>query len=238
LSKPRVKKPPRPYILIGVGAVAVAAVLFLVVFKANYDVTGTWAGTETSWGALSYSMFIFRGDKKSGMVEYFDLSSSADSATVPYSEDGKKVAWSIKNYSFAGVFDSSNTMKGDIFYLDGKIGTFAIHKTSSAAVDPVPQECDIVGSWLFEFNNRGSIQRFTIVFSGNKTSGEFAATNSDWMTGTYTVDDNKVTLSTKDKPDIGFSGRFTTASMMAGSWVYMSEGWIWTATRIIMPASR
>jgi len=228
-----------PYLLIGIGAVAVAAVLFLVVFKTNYDVIGTWSGTETTYGGTpSYSIFIFRGDRKSGMVECFDLSSSADSVTAPYTVDGKKTAWSIRNYSYAGVFDSPATMKGDIIYQDGKIGTFAISKTSAAAVDPVPQECDIVGTWLFEFKRRGSIQSFTIVFTGNITSGEFAATDSDWMTGTYTIDKSKVILSTKDKPDIGFGGRFTTANMMAGSWVYMSEGWSWTATRMIMPASR
>lgn len=239
-AAPAAKKSILPYILIGVGAVAVAAVLLLVVFKTNHDVTGTWAGTETTYGgAPSYShLFIFRGDKKSGTVETVYLSSSAASATAPYTVNGNKVAWSSKNYSYAGAFDSPLTMKGDIIYQDEKIGTFAISKTSSAAVDPVPQGCDIVGSWLFEFINRGSTQRFTIIFTGNKASGEFAATNSDWMAGTYTVVDNKVTLSTKDKPDIGFDGRFTTANMMAGGWVYMSEGWNWTATRVIMPASR
>lgn len=233
------KKSILPYILIGVGVAAVAAILFLVVFKAHVDVTGTWTGTETTYGgAPSYSIFIFRGDKKSGMVEVDYLSRSAVYAPVLYTVDGKKVAWSINTYSYAGVFDSPATMKGDIIYQDDKIGTFAISKTSSAAVDPVPQECDIVGSWLFEFNRRGSIERFTIVFTGNKTSGEFAATNSAWLAGTYFVENNKVSMSTKDKPDIGFSGRFTTASMMAGSWIYMSEGWNWTATRLIMPASR
>ncbi|MCX6555679.1 MAG: hypothetical protein NTZ12_11820, partial [Candidatus Aminicenantes bacterium] len=39
---PAPKKSILPYVLIGVGVAAVAVVLILVVFKTNYDITGTW----------------------------------------------------------------------------------------------------------------------------------------------------------------------------------------------------
>ena len=43
------KKSILPIILIGVGVVAVAAVLFLVVLKTSYDIVGTWTETNTIW---------------------------------------------------------------------------------------------------------------------------------------------------------------------------------------------
>ena len=41
------KKSILPIILIGVGVVAVAAVLFLVVLKTKYDIIGSWSETNT-----------------------------------------------------------------------------------------------------------------------------------------------------------------------------------------------
>jgi hypothetical protein len=226
------KKSILPYILVGVGVAAVAAILFLVVFKTKYDITGYWTGTESYEGSSSEShRYRFSGDNKSGTVEIIDPPTSSVVATGPYTVDGKRITWSIIDFSFPGAFDSPTAMKGDILFRGSKIGTFALIKTLSDAVDTIPQECDIIGSWIFEFNRRGSKEYYTIVFSGNKTNGEFMAKNSDWMAGTYTVVDTAVTMTTKDKPDVYFSGRFTAENTMTGSWSTMSEAWYWTAQR-------
>ncbi|HSQ35536.1 MAG TPA: hypothetical protein VLQ89_06055, partial [Candidatus Binatia bacterium] len=103
--------------------------------------------------------------------------------------------------------------------------------SSDLGVPPPVQECNIVGTWVFAFNRRGSIENMIIDFSGNKTNGEFKARDNAWMTGTYAVVNADVTLSTTDKPDVHFSGRFTAENTMAGGWSYMSEWWIWTAHR-------
>jgi hypothetical protein len=231
-TDPGEKKSILPYILIGVSVAAVVAVLFLVVFKTRYDISGYWTGTETWWD-ISYSYrYKFGGGMKSGAFEMYNTSTFDVIANGSYVVDGKKVNWSMGDFSCAGAFDSAATIKGSTFYKGGKAGTFTLMKKAlSDAMVTVPYECDIVGSWVFDFNRRGSIEHFTFVFSGNKSNGEFMAINNAWMTGTYTVVDATVTLSTKDKPDVHFSGRFNAANTMTGSWSYMSEAWNWTAHR-------
>ena len=63
------KKSILPIILIGVGIVAVAAVLFLVVLKTKYDIMGTWdfAYISTSPAHTWTWTLVFTGDKKSGV---------------------------------------------------------------------------------------------------------------------------------------------------------------------------
>ena len=60
------KKSILPYVLIGVGVVAVVAVLFLVVSKTDYDITGSWDFVFTYEGAIELFTVIFRGDKING----------------------------------------------------------------------------------------------------------------------------------------------------------------------------
>ena len=62
---PAPKKSILPYILIGVGVIAVAAVLFLVVLKTKYDITGSWHFVFTHGGSLNYTI-VFTGTKSSG----------------------------------------------------------------------------------------------------------------------------------------------------------------------------
>ena len=87
---PAKKKSIVPIILIGVGVVAVAAVLFLVVLKTKYDITGIWIVTQT-WvgGNPIFYEWEFVGDKESGDVKI----STTKFGT--YTVDGKKVNWNI-----------------------------------------------------------------------------------------------------------------------------------------------
>jgi hypothetical protein len=54
-----------PYILIGVGVVAVAVVLVFVVFKSGYDITGTW-NFDASWLHGDVISCRFSGSKDRG----------------------------------------------------------------------------------------------------------------------------------------------------------------------------
>jgi hypothetical protein len=226
------KKSILPYLLCGAGAAAAAVVLFLVVFKAKYDVAGHWTGSETFSGKSYYRWYKFSGDRKSGMVETIDPLTFSVISTAPYEAHGKNVSWSVYFSRHSGAWDSATTMKGDIFLQGSKIGVFALAKSSKDLVAPSPpQECDILGTWIFEFNRRGSIENMTIVFSGDKSGGEFKAIDVAWMTGTFTVVDADVTFAITDEPDVYFGGRFTAENSMAGSWNYMSESWTWTALR-------
>jgi len=221
-----------PYILIGAGVAVVAAILFLVVFKAKYDIAGNWTGIENYYGNSYFRWYKFSGDKKSGVVETIDPATFSVISTAPYDGNGKRITWSIYFSSFSGAFDSPTAIKGDIFLQGGKIGTFALTKSSLDLAAPLlPQECDIIGTWVFEFNRRGGMENMAIEFSGNRTNGEFMAKESAWMKGTYTVVNTDVTMLTTDKPDVHFSGRFTAKNIMAGSWLYMTEAWTWTARR-------
>jgi flagellar basal body-associated protein FliL len=60
-----------PLILIGVGVVAIAAVLFLVVLKTKYDIVGTWTVVWHWTSGSTYgdtATFTFSGTMDSGTV--------------------------------------------------------------------------------------------------------------------------------------------------------------------------
>lgn len=101
-----------PYILIGVGAVALAVVLLVVLKKTTYDITGSWTlqwkeNGETAYHAVSAN---FAGTKESGTVSGF----YGDSGT--YTVDGKNVRWVLSSYDanfvWTGQFDGKDTMSG------------------------------------------------------------------------------------------------------------------------------
>jgi hypothetical protein len=120
------KKSILPYVLIGVGVVAVTAVLILLVFKTSYDITGTWIGTEITYGTYNYK-YVFSGDKKSGTVVITEVSGSGYWSGT-YTVDGKNVAWAVGDYAYTGTFDSKTTMKGNITYTGHDYGTFSMTK--------------------------------------------------------------------------------------------------------------
>ncbi|MCX6558112.1 MAG: hypothetical protein NTW95_11915 [Candidatus Aminicenantes bacterium] len=131
------KKSILPIVLIGVGVVAVAAVLFLVVLKTSYDIVGTWSETDTIWteGATT---IIFSGDKASGTLT---LAEFDDTGT--YTVDGKNVhfEFSIAGYTykwvFDGAFDEKDKMSGTVQYLNNNAvvdtGTWTATRTSGSA---------------------------------------------------------------------------------------------------------
>ena len=106
---PPAKKSILPVILIGVGVVAVAAVLFLVVFKTTYDITGNWTFIFTGPTNETY-VLTFSGSKESGTFVF---------AAVPmfngtYAVDGKNVTMTVTlvpTIEFKGQFTNKDTMK-------------------------------------------------------------------------------------------------------------------------------
>ncbi|MCX6558115.1 MAG: hypothetical protein NTW95_11930 [Candidatus Aminicenantes bacterium] len=107
------KKSILPIVLIGVGVVAVAAVLFLVVLKTSYDIRGTWTvhitydDDDYEWNTTP----VFTGDKKSGTT------TDNWSGTGTYTVDVKNVTFSLRwpnnnTSTFTGQFDTKDTMSG------------------------------------------------------------------------------------------------------------------------------
>ena len=103
------KKSILPYVLIGVGVLAVAAVLVLVVFKTKYDIVGTWTFVFTGpYNATVH--YTFTGDKKSGT---WASSDSGDHGT--YTVDGKKTTFVVTgrpDVVWTGQFTAKDTMTG------------------------------------------------------------------------------------------------------------------------------
>ncbi len=131
-------KGPLVPILIGVGVLAVAAVLIFVVFKTSYDITGTWAGTETyGSGTPIHVTTTFTGDKKTGTVSQTYQSITF---TGTYTVDGDTVAFSVGNtnytYSYAGKFTDKNTMSGQVVSSGGSTGTWTYTRGASSAAIP------------------------------------------------------------------------------------------------------
>lgn len=123
-----------PLVLIGVGVVAAAAVLFLVVLKTNYDILGTWTVDwqfTSKGGSMGVFTIIFSGTKESGTLTI----SYGGGGT--YTVDGKNVTWVLSSedpsFIWTGQFDSKDTMSGTISWsAKGFSGTWTA--TRAAAV--------------------------------------------------------------------------------------------------------
>ena len=121
------KKSILPIILIGAGVVALAAVLFLVVLKTTYDITGTWEFryTSTSPAKIWTWTLVFSGDKKSGT--FVD---AGDTGT--YTVDGKDVTikynapWDDKIAISGAKFDGKDKMSGTATFIDMTIDSVDI----------------------------------------------------------------------------------------------------------------
>jgi len=111
---PAAKKSILPMVLIGVGVVAVAAVLYFVVLKTNYDITGTWTMNYLMPGLplVTYPI-ILTGDKKSG-------NAVLNTTSGTYTVDGKKVTiltyQGSGKWEFIGEFKSKVRIEGDFKY--------------------------------------------------------------------------------------------------------------------------
>lgn len=124
------KKSILPYILIGVGVVAITAVLFLVVLKTKYDITGTWAVT-TIWNGDIPTPFtlVFTGTKKSGTFL------EGPHYTGTYTVDGKETIWKYDANPlliFSGTFTGKDSIEGTMVDV-GQSGTFTAVRTAGAA---------------------------------------------------------------------------------------------------------
>jgi hypothetical protein len=114
------KKSIMPIILIGVGVVAVAAVLFLVVLKTKYDITGNWniafsaTNTTKNW---TWTL-TFTGDKKTGTWS----DNYGDTGT--YTVDGKNVSWKFDDFNITctGTFSNKDAISGTATFIDVAIG--------------------------------------------------------------------------------------------------------------------
>ncbi|HUU04250.1 MAG TPA: hypothetical protein VMZ49_00095 [Patescibacteria group bacterium] len=119
------KKSILPVILIGVGLAAVAAVLFLVVLKTKYDITGVWT-VSVQWTTISGTFdCTFTGDKKSGTTK-------ASTTSGTYSVSGKNATFTLGSATYKGIFDSKTTMSGTMSNTTGNSGTFTAVKNPSS----------------------------------------------------------------------------------------------------------
>jgi hypothetical protein len=120
-----------PIVLIGVGVLAVAAVLIFVVFKTSYDIVGTWTFVFTGSTTLTLS-FTFTGTKESGTWVINTPVSNANTPagtsasgpasrlavatpTYTYTVVGKNVTMAITGVpqiAISGQFTAANTMTG------------------------------------------------------------------------------------------------------------------------------
>jgi hypothetical protein len=134
---PAKKKSILPIVLIGVGVIAVAAVLVLVVFKTSYDIRGNWNVSRIANGATFAFTVNFSGEKASGTFE-------ADQGTLlygTYTADNKDVVWTFDSGSeYTGTFSDKDTMSGSYLKYDGTtIGTWTATRAAAAASMPVVQ---------------------------------------------------------------------------------------------------
>jgi len=113
-AAPAKKKCILPYVLIGVGVVALAAVLYFFVLKTNYDITGDWTMNYLMPGLplITYPI-ILTGNKKTG-------NAVMNTTAGTYIVDGKNVT--INTYmgnlkwEFIGTFKSKVRIEGDFKY--------------------------------------------------------------------------------------------------------------------------
>jgi hypothetical protein len=120
-AAPAKKKSILPYVLIGVGVVAVAAVLFLVVLKTKYDIRGTWSLTRSSdftW-IINPRTFVFAGTSKDSGT----LSVTGFGDIGPWTADGKNVSFTMTTtgaylWTFTGTFTDKDTLSGTLNYHD------------------------------------------------------------------------------------------------------------------------
>ncbi|MCX6558114.1 MAG: hypothetical protein NTW95_11925 [Candidatus Aminicenantes bacterium] len=133
---PAPKKSILPYVLIGVGVVAVAAVL--VVLKTSYAIRGDWNVSRTAAGSTYEFTVNFSGEKASGT---FEAEQSGNLLNGTYTVDGKNVEWTFESGSkYTGTFTDKDAMSGSYLKFDGTTtGTWTAARATTAAVHPLTQ---------------------------------------------------------------------------------------------------
>ncbi len=137
---PAKKKSILPWILIGVGVVAVTAVLFLVVLKTSYDITGTWTFIFTHEATTETDIFTFSGTKANGNFVH----NLNPTFVGTYQVDGKNVTMTLTYHpstQFSGQFNGKDTMTGTLIDTDdgNEVWNFtATRGTMTASLKPTP----------------------------------------------------------------------------------------------------
>jgi len=131
------KKSILPYVLIGVGVAAVAAVLFLVVLKTSYDIRGNWnVNRIIDAGTIDFTV-TFTGEKASGA---FEANQFGNLLHGTYTVDGKNMEWIFESGSkYTGTFTDKDAMGGSYLKPPATTGTWTATRAASAAVQPAPQ---------------------------------------------------------------------------------------------------
>ena len=134
-AAPAAKKSIVPIVLIGVGVIALAAVLVLVVFKTQYDITGAWDYKWRNTGDTNWvtQLIEFTGSKTSGTVKYTYPSGSV---TGTYTVDAKKVTYSWTytsgtKISASGDFQTKDKVTGTWGGSNGTGGDFELIRKAS-----------------------------------------------------------------------------------------------------------
>ncbi len=137
-AAPAKKKSILPFVLIGVGAIAVTAVVLFLFVLNKYDITGTWDFVFT-WSTLDEEFTItFTGTKKSGTWRFVEDPLYNGTYTV----DGKKFTTTIASSGsateFSGEFTDKDSMKGT-WTIYGNIWNWTATRLGAAAtVKPAP----------------------------------------------------------------------------------------------------
>jgi hypothetical protein len=126
-SQPK-KKSIMPIILGVVVVGAVAAVLFLVVLKNKYDITGTWTLNFIWKGSTaSDATLVFFGNTKSGSFK-------SENSVGTYTVDGKNVVWVYPiGTKYTGTFSDKQNMSGTMLGFNGSTGIWTAKKNATAA---------------------------------------------------------------------------------------------------------
>jgi hypothetical protein len=103
-----------PIVLIGVGVLAVAAVLIFVVFKTSYDITGSWVLVLAGSGDHTFQA-NFSGTKESGNWIFATHPSSGGTYTV--SGSAVTMTYTGTQSVINGTFTDKDTMSGT--WVDG-----------------------------------------------------------------------------------------------------------------------
>jgi len=152
---PPPKKSILPYILIGVGVVAVAAVLILVVFKTTYDITGKWNFKGMYHGSPDLTQtFTFIGTKTSGNFTCAENALNVGTYTV----DKKNVTMVITSRSgvqFSGLFTDKDTMTGT-WLVGGDTWTFTATRVATTAAMQPPSITQSTGAARVNTTGPGS----------------------------------------------------------------------------------
>ncbi len=119
-----------PWILVGVGVVAVTAVVLFLFVLNKYDITGAWTFIFT--GASTITLTItFTGDKEAGTFAMSGLPNSGGT----YAVDGKKVTLLPTYFPeviFVGEFTGKDAMSGTLTE-DGEVSNWTATRIAAAA---------------------------------------------------------------------------------------------------------